>query len=172
MDALLLVVGHPFAPGREPGFGRRPLQVLLGREPGALVVFGRRVLRQLGERHVGVDEGERRGRQLVLERLEPGQIGAERHHPEVGLVAEHGEHEGLVTVVDERLHRVGDALPGLRIRLRARAVDLVEEVEHAPSHARFDRIHDSQATGRFQVVMLRPVRLGVAAARPVVLGRG
>ena len=36
--------------------------------------------------HTGI---ERRAEQLGLERLEPGEVGPERHDPEIGLVAEH-----------------------------------------------------------------------------------
>ena len=77
--------------------------------------------------------------QLVLERLEPGEIGAERHHPEVGLVAEHREQQRLVAVgLERRAPRRATRLPACG-SASARAVDPVEEVEHAPPDRRLDR---------------------------------
>ena len=105
-----------------------------------------RVLGQLGERDVRVDELERRAAELVLELLQPGEVGTEHHHAEVGLVPEHREQQRLVAVVDERLHRVDDPLARLRIGIGAGTVDLVEEVEDAPPDAGLDRCHALQAT--------------------------
>ena len=76
----------------------------------------------------------------MLERLEPGEIGAERHHAEVGLVAEHREQQRLVAVgLTSDCTASSDALARLRVGLRAGAVDAVEEVEHAPPDRRLDR---------------------------------
>ncbi len=69
-----------------------------------------RVLGQLGERDVGVDEGEAGRHQLGLEPAEAPQVLAHRHDAEVGLVAEHGHRHHLHTVGLRRLHRRGDGL--------------------------------------------------------------
>ena len=119
---------------------------LLGGETGALVVFGGGVLRQLREREVGVAQLQRRLCELGLEGAEAGEVGTERHHAEVGLVAEHREQEHLVPVGLQRRHRVDDALGAVRIGLRAFAVDAVEEVEDTPADGRFDGFHDGQPT--------------------------
>jgi hypothetical protein len=63
-----------------------------------------------------------------------------------------------MTVVEQRLHRVDDALPALRLGLGARAVDSIEEVEDSPPDTRFNRIHAGQATGRSRRQTLSALR--------------
>ena len=92
------------------------------------------VLRHLGERHVGVGHHQAGGGQVGLEALEPPQVGAEGHEPQVGLVAEDGEGDHLVVVGLGRLHRRHHRLPVDPARRR-----LAEQVEHAPPGGGDDR---------------------------------
>ena len=80
----------------------------------------------------------------MLERLEPGEVGPERHHAEVGLVAEHRDAQRLVAVGLERRDRVDDALAGFGLALGPIAVDAVEEVQNAPTDRRRHRIHEQR----------------------------
>ena len=116
-----------------------PGQALFPFQPGAFVVLGRRVLGRLGQRHERVRGHERRGEQLLLERLEPGEVGPERDHTEIGLVAEHRDAERLVTVGFERRDRVDDALRRARLALRPLPIDPVVEVQNAPADRGGDR---------------------------------
>ena len=61
---------------------------------------------------------ERRGEQLLLERLQPREVGAERHDTEVGLVPEHRDAQRLVAVGFERRDGVDDPLRRARARAR------------------------------------------------------
>ena len=77
-----------------------PLRRELGIQAGLLHLLGHAggVLADLGERDVAVDDVEARRLQVGLEAPQPPQVGAERHEPEVGLVAEHGDGDDLVAV--------------------------------------------------------------------------
>ena len=55
-----------------------------------------RVLADLGERHVRVDDREARGLQIGLQRVEPPEVGPDGHDGEVGLVAEQRRGDHLV----------------------------------------------------------------------------
>ena len=135
MQAVLAVVRHALAPWREArldlgGVG----DALLGGEAGALVVVGRRVLRRLGEREVGPRRHQRSGLQLVLERLEAGEVGPEGEDPEIGLVPERHEAERLVLAVGrERLDGVEHPLGATGLGVGAGLVDVVEEMQHTPA---------------------------------------
>ena len=74
------------------------------------------------------------GGQVGLEALEPPEVGADGHEPEVGLVAEDGEGDHLVVVGLGRLHRRHHRLPVDAARGR-----LAEQVEDAPPDGRDDR---------------------------------
>ena len=141
MDALLAVVLDALAPRREPRFELVADEILFGREPLAFLVFGRAVLRELGERQVRPHGHQRRREQLGLERLEPREVRTERHHAEVGLVTEHRHAHGLMPVGLERRDRIGDALAGFGIALGAITVDPVIEMQNAPTDRRRHRVH-------------------------------
>ena len=141
MDALLAVVRDAFAPRGETRLELVPNELLLRHQPRAFFVFGRAVLRQLGERHVRPHRLERRAEQLGLERLEPREIRAERHHAEVGLVPEHRHAHGLMPVGFERRDRIGDALAGLGIALGRVTIDAVVEMQNAPTDRWRHRVH-------------------------------
>ena len=121
--------------------------VVLRGESRPLVVLGGAVLRELGERQVRPRRCERCTRQLVLQRLQPGKVGAEGKDPEVGLVPEHREREDLMVAVDERVDRVEYSLGAARLLVGLAGVHSVEEVQHAPAGRRFDGFHEAQATG-------------------------
>jgi len=80
--------------------------------------------------HAGTSGG---GRELVLERLQASEIGSERHDADVGLVAEHREHQHLMTVVLQRRDRVEHALGRTRVAVDPLTVDPVEEMQDAPT---------------------------------------
>ena len=84
-------------------------------------------------RAVGFRLTKRGAGELVLELLESRQVGTQRHHPEVGLVAEHREHQGLMRPVGgERGQRVEHTLGRTGLGLEA-ALDPVEEVQKMPA---------------------------------------
>ena len=145
MDAVLAVVRHPFVPRRQArlelaGVG----DPLLVTESRPLVGLGRAVLRQLGQREVRPGRDERGLSDFVLERLQPGEVGPERHDPEVGLVPEDGEAQDLVRAVgDEPIDGVEHALGRPRFVLGPGPVDAGEEVQDAPTGGRFDGFHAS-----------------------------
>ena len=141
MQTVLAVVRHALVPRRERDREVTPGQALFPFQPGAFVGLGRRVLGRLGQRHERVRGHERRGEQLLLERLEPGEVGPERDHTEIRLVAEHRDAERLVTVGFERRDRVDDALRRARLALGPLPIDAVVEMKNAPADGRRHRIH-------------------------------
>ena len=116
-----------------------PVDALLGCEAGALVVLGRGVLRLLGERHVRVRSARAAPTAARSGTVQPGEVGPERHHAEVGLVAEHGEDERLVPVGLERRDASTTCFAGAGVALGPLAVDPVEEVQDAPTDRRRHR---------------------------------
>ena len=151
VQPVVAVVLDPVPPHHEPLLDLgRIAELFFVAQPRPLVVLGGRVLGELRQRDVGVVGDQRAGEQLLLEGVQPGQIRAEGHHPEIGLVAEHREHQRLVTVCFERRDGVHDPLRRAGILLRPLAVDSEEQVQHTPPDRRRHRLdrHGRQATGR------------------------
>ena len=113
-------------------------------QAGLLHVVGHAlgVLRQLGERDVGVDHVEAGVLQGGLQPTQPPQVGAQRHEREVGLVAEHGDGDHLVAVGLRLLDSGGD---GFGVGERRH---LAEQVQHAQADRWGDGVdHRVQSTG-------------------------
>src|SRR5438128_556201 len=174
MDALLPVVRDALAPRDEAFFELAAAEALLRCEPGALVVFGGAVLRLFGERHVRPDRLERRAEQLRLKRLEPREIGAEHHHAEVGLVAEHRHAHGLVPVGLERHDGIDDALARLGLALGPVTIDAIEEMQHAPTDRRRHRFHRARLAPELRNFPVRydAVPVGLRAGNSVTSSAG
>jgi hypothetical protein len=143
METVLPVVRHALTPRSEAGLDVVGIgDPLLGVEPDPLVVFGARVLRRLGERQVRPRRHEWPREQLVLERLEAGEVGTEREDPEVGLVAQRDEAQRLVLAVGrERVDRVQYPLRAARLGIDPGPIDVEEQVQHAPAGRRLHTIH-------------------------------
>ena len=93
--------------------------------------------------------GIERGReQLLLERLQAREVGAERHDTEVGLVPEHRDAQRLVAVGFERRDRVDDPLGRAGLALGALTIDAVVEVQDAPTDRRCHRFHTGEVRRR------------------------
>ena len=144
MELVLPVLGHPGAPRLEAGLEGRlvePFAVLGQALP--LLLLGGGVLRRLGQRHERrrrPQAGDRR--HLGLEGLETGQVGAQRHDSEIGLVAQRGRHQRLVPVPLEGLHGLHHPLGRPRFGGGPLPVDRVVEVEDSPALRRCDSVHD------------------------------
>ncbi len=97
-------------------------------EPGLLHLVGDtcRILRQLRQRDVAVDDVEPSALELGLEPTEPPQIDADRHDDQIGLVAEGGDRDDLVVIGDTSLDRGVDRLS---VGVRSRAAEQVEDAE-------------------------------------------
>ena len=78
----------------------------------------------------------------MLERLKPSDVGPERHDAELGLVAEHREHQHLVPVGLERRDGIEDTLRPAGLGVGSGAVQLVEEMEDAPPLRRLNGFHE------------------------------
>ena len=146
MQTVLAVVLDAIAPHREPLVELGAVEVLLGDQPRPFLVFGRAVLRQLGERYVRPLRYERRREQLLLKALEPREIGTERDDAEIGFVTEHRHAHRLMTVGFECGDGFGDVLARGRIAVGALAIDAVVEVQHTPTDRRRHGIHACQGT--------------------------
>ena len=139
MDPLFPVVLDAVAPHGEPPFDLGVVgQAFVGPESCPLVVFGLGVLGLLGQRHVRILGNQGRIEELLLEPLQTGQIRPDRHHADIGLVAQHRERDGLMVVGFEGRDRIDDAFDAARF-VAPGAIHPKVQVEHSPPDRRDHR---------------------------------